>query len=149
MNYRGIARGALHANNSAPPPLSPPRPRPLAYFTPTPLLWGLGPLGRLSGEVTRQLEGEEEVDVGPRRDGAAPGLARVPAPGLRTALTAAPAPALHHDAPATGGAGCSGVILVKKEEAEEIMGQQRDRVALALALAHGPVRVESHTTVDS
>jgi hypothetical protein len=35
---------------------------------------------------------------------------------------------------------------VKGEEAEETLGQQRDR--LALALAHGPVRVDSHIKVE-
>jgi len=87
--------------------------------------------------VTIKLEKaeEEEEEEGQRRDGAAPGPTRVPASGLRAAL-AAPAP--HHDAPPGGaGAGACGVTSgVKMEEgAEETLGQQQDR--LALALAHG------------
>ena len=63
----------------------------------------------------------------------------------------APTSAPHHDAPAEGGAGGSGggsgaTLRVKEEEAEETMAQQRDR--LAMALAHGPVRVDSHIKVE-
>jgi len=101
-------------------------------------------------EVDDEEEEEEETSEGQRRDllALAPGPARVPAPGPRGALTAAPAPAPapHHDAPAADGAGGSGVTQVKGEEAEETLGQQRDR--LALALAHGPVRVDSHIKVE-
>jgi len=99
----------------------------------------------------------EEQGEGEGRDGAAPGPVRVPAPpGPRAALTAAPAmqlpalvpaPAPNHVAPPVGpGAGASGVTLVRKEvEEAETLGQQRDR--LALALAHGPVRVDAHIKV--
>ena len=95
----------------------------------------------------------EEQDEVPRRDGSAPGPARVPAPGPRASRAFAPgshspvpAPAPNHDAPAAGGAGGSKVTIVKEEEAEETLGQQRDR--LALAQAHGPVRVDAHIKVE-
>jgi hypothetical protein len=87
---------------------------------------------------------EEEGEL--RRDGAAPGSARVPASEPRTALAALPAPALHHDAPAAGGAGSSEVTLVKVEEAEETLGRQRGR--RTLGIAHGPVRVDAHIKVE-
>jgi len=98
----------------------------------------------------QQEEGEE--DEGPRRDGAAPGSAQMPAPGPGPALVSAPAPApapapaLNRDAPPATGAGASAVeaTLVKEEEAFETLGQQRDR----LALAHGPVRVDCHIKVE-
>ena len=93
-------------------------------------------------EEEEEEEQEEEV---PRRDGAA----RVPASGPCAAIAATPAPALHNDAPAgEAGAVGSGVTLVKEEEEEEeeTLAQQRDR--LALALAHGPVRVDSHIKVE-
>jgi len=97
-------------------------------------------------EKEEEEEQEEEEEEGPRRDGAAPGPARVSASGPPAALAAAPAPAPNPDVPAAGWAGGSGVTLVKEEEAEESLGQQRDR--LALALAHGPVRVDSHIKVE-
>ena len=77
----------------------------------------------------------------------APGPALVPASRQRTALAVAPAPAPHHDVPAAGGAGASGVTLLKEEvEEEETLGQQRDR--LALVLTHGPVRVDCQIKVE-
>ena len=81
----------------------------------------------------------------------APGAARKQASWPRAALAAVPAPTptSHHDAPPGGaGAGASGVTSgVKIEEgAVETLAQQRDR--LALALAHGPVRVDSHIKVE-
>jgi len=103
----------------------------------------------LSSGVTIQLEKQKP---GPRRDMAAPGPAREPAPGPRVAIAAvpAPAPAPHHGALAAGRAGgsvlTSGATLVKEEEAQETLGQQRDR--LALALARGPVWVDSHIKVE-
>jgi len=84
------------------------------------------------------------------REGASPAPARVPAYGPRFVLAAAttPAPSPRHDSAAAAGGGAgSGVNLVKEEEAEEeTSAQQRDR--LALAWAHGPVRVDSHIKVE-
>ena len=101
-----------------------------------------GPSGVTLKLEEEQAKEEEVEEWGARRDGAAPGPARVPASGSRAAPAAAPAPVPDHDAPAAEGARVSGVTLVKEEESEETLGQQRDR--LALALAHGPVRVDSH-----
>ena len=98
---------------------------------------------------------KEVAPEGQRRDlGAlASGSARVPASGPRAAFAATPTPNPHHDAPPGGsGAGASGVSSgiisgVKMEEGSaETLAQQRDRVALALA--HGPVRVDSHIKVE-
>jgi len=124
---------------AAPAPAPAPAPHPNA----PPLgAGGSGP----SGVAIKQEEEEEEEEEeeASRRDGAAPDPARVPASGPRATLATAPAP--HHDAPAAGGGGVSGVTLIKEEEAEETLAQQRDR--LALALAHGPVRVDSHIKVE-
>ena len=70
----------------------------------------------------------------------------MPSSGPRAAFAAAPTPVPNHDVLATGVEAASGVTLVKEEEAEETLGQQRDR--LALALVHGPVRVDSHIKVE-
>ena len=85
-------------------------------------------------EEEEEEEEEEETPDDQRRDrlGLAPGVARTPPSGLRTALAAAPAhaPAPHH--PAMGGAGASGVTLVKEEtEQEETLAQLRDRLGLS------------------
>jgi len=96
-------------------------------------------------EEKEEEEGEgEEGEEGPRRDGAVPEPARVSVSGPRADLAAAPAP--HRYAPTAEGAGGTGVTLVKEEGAEETLAQQRDW--LALALAHGPVRVDSHIKVE-
>jgi len=97
-------------------------------------------------EEEQEEEEQEEVEERPQRDEAAPGPARMPASRPRAAHSAAPAPAPHHEVPAAWGAGVSGVTLVKEEEEAETLGQQRDR--LALALTHGPVRVDSHIKVE-
>ena len=98
-------------------------------------------------EQEAEEEEEKEEEEGPQRERAAPGPARVPESGPRAALAAAPAPAPNHGAPAAGGAGASpGVTLVKEEEAEETLAQHRDR--LALALEHGPVRVDCRIIVE-
>ena len=118
-----------------------------------PLLGAVGVSGPYANGVTIKQEAEEEEEEEePRRDGEGPGPARVLASRSLAAIAAAPTPtsAPNHDAPAAGGAGCSGggsgAPLVKEEEAEETLGQLRDR--LALALAHGPVRVDSHIKVE-
>jgi len=124
-----------------------PAPTPAPHLN-APLLEAGG--GSWPSGVTLKLEEEEakEGEEAPRRDGAAPGAALVSASGPRATLAAAPSPVPHHDdVPAAVGAGSSsGVTLVKEEDAEETLGQQRDR--LALALAHGPVRVDSHIKVE-
>jgi len=94
-------------------------------------------------------EEEEETPEGQQRylPALTPGPTRDSPIRPREALGAAPAPAPRHDAPlAAAGAGVSGVTQVKEEEAEETLGQLRDRQALALA--HGPVRVDSHIKVE-
>ena len=95
--------------------------------------------------VTIKLEKAEEEE-GSRRDGTAPGPAQVAAFGPHAALNAVPSPGTDHDAPAAGRTGGSAGTLVKEEEEEETLGQLRDRQALALA--HGPVRVDSHIKVE-
>jgi len=110
-----------------------------------------GAAGAFGVTVKQEVEDEEETPEGQRRDllALAPGSARVPASGPRAALVAAAAPTPHHNAP-PGGAGAedsevtSGVKI--EEGAEETLAQQRDR--LALALAHGPVRVDSHIKIE-
>jgi len=99
-------------------------------------------------EVEEEEEEVEDTLEGQRQNtmALAPGPARVPACGPRAALAAASTPATHHeDAPAAGGSGGSGVTLVK-EEVDETLAQQRDR--LARTLAHGPVRVDSRIKVE-
>ena len=143
--YEGVATreqlGAAAAPAAAPTP------------TPNPHYDALQVRGAGASGVTvkQEVEEEEEGEKSPngqRRDllALAPRPARVPASVPRATLAAAPAPAPHHDAPAAVGSGGSGLTLVKEEEAEETLGQQRDR--LALALAHGPVWVDSHIKVE-
>ena len=98
-----------------------------------------------------EVDEEEETLEGQRHDRLAPApeFAREPASGLLADVAAAPAPAPNHHAPPGGaGPGASGVTSwIKMEEgAEETLAQQRDR--LALALARGPVRVDSHVKVE-
>ena len=92
------------------------------------------------GEAEEGEEGEE----GPRRDGTALGPAQVSVFGPHAALNTVASPGPDHDAPDAGGTGGSAGTLVKEEE--ETLGQLRDRQALALA--HGPVRVDAHIKVE-
>ena len=111
----------------------------------------VGGAGASGVTVKEEVEEEEEETPEGHLQGMgalAPGFARVLASGPRAAFADTPAPAPHHaDAPPWG-TGASGVTSgVKMEEgAEETLAQQRDR--LALALARGPVRVDSHIKVE-
>jgi hypothetical protein len=97
--------------------------------------------------MKEEVEDEEEEEVVETPEGQQRDL-RALAPGPSAALAAASAPVNGRDAPAAGGAGGSGVVTRVKEEGEEeeTLGQLRDR--LALALAHGPVPVDSHIKVE-
>ena len=145
MNIPRQSDGAVEREQqrAADVPAAAPAPAPSPQPNAPPL--GAGASGPSGVTVKLEAEEEEEEEEGPRRDGAAPGTARVPATGSHAAPAAEPAPAPHHDAPAAGAEG-SGVTQVKVEEAEKTLGQQRDR--LTLALAHGPVRVDSHIKVE-
>ena len=104
-------------------------------------------------EEEGEEEEEEEIPEGQRRDLApAPGPgAQVPASGPPPARAAEPAPAPHYGTPSSGGEGpgaspAVGSGVKMEEGAQETLAQQRDR--LALAWAHGPVRVDSHIKVE-
>jgi hypothetical protein len=90
----------MHARSSMPPPHL--AAAPAAAPAPHPNAPPMGAEASRPSEVNLKLE-EEEGEL--RRDGAAPGSARVPASEPRAALAAPPAPAPHHDAPVAGGAG--------------------------------------------
>jgi hypothetical protein len=73
-----------------------------------------------------------------------PGLRGCWRPGRAAPSPLAPRPLLTSTPLGGAGADASGVKM--EEGAEETLAQQRDR--LALALAHGPVRVDSHIKVE-